>query len=70
MGDVNQLSPVTMKSIADDYNTKYPCSADPIGTIAFSEFMDPPKQSETVNFTFYTTDDVRQKDKEFKTFYL
>ena len=66
MGDVNQLPPVAMKSIADDCLPKSSCSADAIGTIAFSEFMDPPNQSETVNFTFHMTDVVRQKDKDFK----
>ena len=66
MGDVNQLPPVGMKSIAVDCDPKSPCSADAIGTIAFSEFMDLPNQSETVNFTFHMTDVVRQKDKEFK----
>ena len=59
MGDDNQLPPVATKSIADDYNPKYPCSADAIRTIAFSEFMDPLNQSETVNFTFHMTDVVR-----------
>ena len=65
MGDVNQLPPVAMKSIADDCNPKSSYSADAIETIAFSEFMDPPNQSETVNFTFHMTDVIRQKDKEF-----
>ena len=55
-----------MKSIADDCNPNSSCSADAIGTIAFFEFMDPPNQSETVNFTFHMTDVVSQKDKEFK----
>ena len=68
MGDVNQLPPVAMNSIADDFNPNPSCSADAIGTIFFSEFMDPPNQSETVNFTFHMTDVVRQKDEEFKFF--
>ena len=68
MGDVNQLPPVAMKSIADDCNPKSPCSADAIGISTFSEFMDPLNQSETVNFTFHMTDVVRQKDEEFKFF--
>ena len=56
-----------MKSIADDCIPKSSCSADAIGTIAFSEFMDPPTQPETVNFTFHhMTGVVRQKDKDFK----
>ena len=70
MGDTNQLPPVAMKSIANDSNTNSSCSAGAIGTIAFSEFMDTPNQSETVNFTFHMTDVVRQKDKEFNFFYL
>ena len=61
MDDVNQLPPVAMKSIADDCNPKSPCSVDAIGTIAFSESMNPPNQSETVNYTFHMTDIVRQK---------
>ena len=48
-----------MKSSADDCNPKSFCSADAIRTIAFSEFMDPPNQSDYVNFTFYMTDVVR-----------
>ena len=70
MGDVKKLPPVAMKSIANDSNTNSSCSAGAIGTIAFSEFMDTPNQSETVNFTFHMTDVVRQKDKYFKKFYL
>ena len=66
MGDTNQLPPVAMKSIANDSNTNSSCSAGAIGTIAFSEFMDTPNQSETVNFTFHMTDVVRQKDEHFK----
>ena len=52
MGDVNQLSPVVMKSIADG-----------IGTFTLSKFMDPPNKSKTVNFKFHITDVVRQKEK-------
>ena len=66
MGDVNQLPPVAMKSITDDCNPKTPCSADAIGKIAFSKFMDSPNQSKTVNFTFHMTDVVTQKVEEFK----
>ena len=55
-----------MKSIADESNPKSTSSADAIGKIAFSEFMNPPNQSETVNFTFHMTDVVRQKDEQFK----
>ena len=42
MGDVNQLPPVAMKSIADNSNPKSPYSADDIGKFAFYECMDPP----------------------------
>ena len=35
MGDINQLPPVTMKSITDDFNPNSSCSADAIGTIVF-----------------------------------
>ena len=66
MGDINQLPPVAMKSIADDSNPNSTCSADAIGTIAFSEFMNPSNQSKTVNFIFHMTDVVRQKDEQFK----
>ena len=66
MGDVNQLPPVVMKSIADYSNLNSSCSSDAIGKIAFSEFMDPPNQLETINFTFRMTDVVRQKDEQFK----
>ena len=66
MGDINQLPPVAMKSITDDSNPKSTCSADAIGTIAFSEFMNPSNQSETINFTFHMTDVVRQKNEHFK----
>ena len=65
MGDVNQLSHVAMKWITDDCNPKSPCSADAIGTMDFSEFMDLPNQSETVYFIFHITNVVRQKDEEF-----
>ena len=52
MGDVNQLPPVAMKSIADDSNPKSSFSSDAVGKIAFSEFMNPPNELETINFTF------------------
>ena len=70
MGDVNQLPPVAMKSIADDSNPNSSCSSDAIGKIAFSEFMDPPNELETINFTFHMTDVVRQKVNSFKIFCL
>ena len=59
MGDINQLPHVAMKSIADNSIPNSSCSADAIGTITFSEFMNPSNQSETINFTFYMTDVVR-----------
>ena len=55
-----------MKSIADKSNPNKSCSADAIGNIAFSEFMNAPNQIETVNFKFHMTDVVRQKDEQFK----
>ena len=55
-----------MKSIAGDYNLNSLCSSDDMWTIAFSEFMDPPNQVESINFTFHMIDDVRQKDEQFK----
>ena len=70
MGGVNLLPPVAKKSIADHCNPRSTCSADAMGTLVFSEFMDPPNQSKTVDFTFHMTDVVRQKDKEFKKMYL
>ena len=66
LGDVNQLPPVVMKSITDDSNPNSSCSTDAIGTIEFSEFMNPSNRSETINFTFHMTDVVRQKDEQFK----
>ena len=66
MGDVNHLPPVSMKSIADESNPNYPCSTDAIGKLAFSEFMDPPNELETINFTFHMADVVSKKDKQFK----
>ena len=66
MGDINQLPSVAMKLIADDSNPNSLCSSDTIGKIAFSEFMDPPKQLESIHFTFHMTDAVRQKDKQSK----
>ena len=65
MGNVNQLPPVAMKSISDDSNPNYSYSSDAIGKITFSEFMDPPNQLETINFTLQMTDVVRQKDEQF-----
>ena len=66
MGDVNQLPPVAMKSITDDSNPNSLCSSDAIGKIAFSDFMNPLNQLETINFTSHMTDVARQKDEQFK----
>ena len=66
MGDVRQLHPVAMRSIADNSNPNTSCSGEGIGKITFSEFTNPLNQLETVNFTFHMTDVVRQKDKKFK----
>ena len=63
MGDVNQVPPVAMKSIADDFNPNSSCSSDAIGIITFSAFMDSLNQLETFNFIFHMTDVVRQKDE-------
>ena len=68
MGDVNQFPPVVMKASVDDCNPKSPCSIYAIWIIAFSEFMDPPNQSKTINFTFHMNNVVRQKNKELKFF--
>ena len=61
MGDINQPSFIAMKSITDKSNPNKSCSADAIGNIAFSEFMNTLYKIETVNFTFHMTDVVRQK---------
>ena len=66
LGDVNQLPHVVMKSIADDSNPNYSYSSDAIVQITLSEFMDPPNELETINFTFHMADVVSKKDKQFK----
>ena len=63
MGDVNQLLPVARKSIGVNSNTNKSCSADAIGKIVFSEFMDPSNQLKIVNFTFHMTYIVRKRDE-------
>ena len=52
MGHVNQLPPVSMKSITDDCNSNASCSSDAIRDIAFYEFMDPPNQLESINYIY------------------
>ena len=65
MGDINLLSPVFMKSILDD--SLIPSNnADGVVKYAFSDFMNPPDSSETINYTFHMTDVIRQNDEEFK----
>ena len=65
MGDINQLPPVFMKSIADDSQITSN-DADGVGRYAFSDFMNPPNSSETINYTFHMNDVIRQNDEEFK----
>ena len=52
MGDINQLPPVFMKSIVDDSQISSN-DADGVGRYAFSDFMNPPNSSETINYTFH-----------------
>ena len=54
MGDINQLPPVFMKSIADDSQI-YSNDADGVGRYSFSDFMNPLDTSETNNCIFHTT---------------
>ena len=55
-----------MKLITDDSNPNFSCSSDAIGKISFSELIDPSNQLKTVNFIFYMTDVVRQKDEQYE----
>ena len=55
MSDVKQLPPLVMKSISDGSNPN-----------TSVEFMNPPNQLETVNFTFHMIDVIKQKDGNFK----
>ena len=65
MGDINQLPPVFMKSIADDSQISSN-NADGVGKYAFSDFMNPLDSSETINYTVHMTDVIKQNDEEFK----
>ena len=65
MGDINLLSPVFMKSILD-YSQIPSNNADGVGKYAFSDFINPPDSSETINYTFHMTDVIRKNDEEFK----
>ena len=55
-----------MKAIADDSDSNKLCIIDDIGKIAFSEFIDPSNQLETINITCHMTDVVMKKDEQFK----
>ena len=65
MNDVNQVPPVENKSIPGDSNPKTSCSADDIGEIDISEFMNPPNEHEIVNFIFHMIDVVMEQDNYF-----
>ena len=69
MGDINQLPPIFMKSIADDSQISLN-NADGVGRYAFSDLMNPPYSSESINYTFHMTDVIRQNDVEFKNVLL
>ena len=69
MGDINQFPPVFIKLIADDSQISSN-NADGVGIYAFSDFMNPPDSSETINYTFHMTDVIRQNDVEFKNVLL
>ena len=58
MGDINQLLPVFMKLIVDDSQISSN-NVDGVGKYAFSDFMNPPNSSETVNYTYHMTDVIR-----------
>ena len=66
MSDVDQLPPVAMKSIVNDSNPNSSCSADTTSKIAFSKFIYPHNQLESINFILHMTDVVRKKDEQFK----
>ena len=70
MNDVNQVPPVENKSIPGDSNPKTSCSADDVGEIDISEFMNPPNEHEIVNFVFHMIDVVMEQDNYFKVIYL
>lgn len=54
----------------DNYNPNKLCSADAIGKIVCSEFINLPNYLETVKFVFHITDVVRQKDEQSNYIYL
>ena len=68
MGDINQLPPVFMKSIADNSQISSN-DADGVGKYSFIDFMNPPDSSETINYTFHITDDIRKSTKNLRKFY-
>ena len=55
MGDINQLPPVFMKSIADNSQISSN-DADDVGKYAFSDFMNPPNSSGTINYIHISHD--------------
>ena len=59
-----------MISITYYFNPNASCSVDDISKIDLSEFMILSNEFETISFTFYITDVVRQKDEMFKIFYF
>ena len=65
MGDINQLPPVFMKSIANNSQISSN-NTDGVGRYAFSDFMHPSDSSNTIKYTFYMPDVIRQNDEEFK----
>ena len=66
MGNTIQLPPVTMISMANDFDPNTLCSADGIRKISFFEYINPPNEYEIVTFTFHMTNVVKQKDGIFK----
>ena len=66
IGDMNQLLPIAMTTIADDPDSKKSYNDDDVWTLSLSEFMIPPNEHETVNYSFHITDVVRQKCENFK----
>ena len=57
-----------MKPIADDSKIASN-DADGVGRYAFSDFMNPPNSSETINCTFHMNDIIKQKTKNLRIFY-
>ena len=51
-----------MKSITDDSQI-LSNNVDGVGKCGFSDFMNPPDSSKTINYTFHMTDVIRQNDE-------